>query len=177
MGHLSENFHPISFSQHCHSSPQFSSFQSETPVFGLWDSEYTCLAPLGAVFCHFEDLQWFAPEPVSIPIYNPTQGATSFCFMRSANQFPSSKLPWVSLHITQSHSDTSRGGWGEIQMIWWDKRGILHAPYEHEKLTSHPVSKSTMLCHMAGVVCLLKPGFTAKVFRLSFCSHLPFTII
>ena len=27
------------------------------------------LAPRVGVFCHFEDSQWFAPEPVSTPIY------------------------------------------------------------------------------------------------------------
>ena len=36
-------FHPTSFSQCSRSSPQFSSFQSETPVLWLWDFiEYTC---------------------------------------------------------------------------------------------------------------------------------------
>ena len=36
-------FHPTSFFQCSRSSPQFSSFQSEPPVFILWDcTEYTC---------------------------------------------------------------------------------------------------------------------------------------
>ena len=36
-------FHPTSFSQYSCSSPQFSSFQSETPVFTLWEcTENTC---------------------------------------------------------------------------------------------------------------------------------------
>lgn len=36
-------FHPTSFSQYSCSSPQFSNFQSETPVFTLWEcTENTC---------------------------------------------------------------------------------------------------------------------------------------
>ena len=43
LGHLPENFHPTSFSQCSGSMPQFSSFQSETPIFRLWEcSEYPC---------------------------------------------------------------------------------------------------------------------------------------
>ena len=34
------------------------------------------LAPLGVVFCHFEDSQWYAPGPLSTPIYIPLEGAT-----------------------------------------------------------------------------------------------------
>ena len=83
--------------------------------------------------------------------------------MKSASHFPSSLWPWLSLVITQPHPDTSM--WGqcrEIQMVWGDKRGILHAPYKHSKLTCHPhLSNSTPMCHMAKVVCLLKPGFSS----------------
>ena len=43
LGHIPENFHPTSFSQCSLSSPQFCSFQSETPVFRLWErTEYVC---------------------------------------------------------------------------------------------------------------------------------------
>jgi len=27
----------------------------------------------------------------------------------------------VSLDITKPHPDTSSGGWGAIQMFWWEK--------------------------------------------------------
>ena len=93
----------------------------------------------------------------------PPQAAPPLCFMKSASHFPSSLWPWLSLVITQPHPDTSM--WGqcrEIQMVWGDKRGILHAPYKHSKLTCHPhLSNSTPMCHMAKVVCLLKPGFSS----------------
>ena len=70
---------------------------------------------------HFEASQWSAPGPLSTPIYTPPQGDTPSCFMRSASLFPSQWWPWVSLDITKSHPDTSSGGWGAIQMFWWEK--------------------------------------------------------
>ena len=46
---------------------------------------------------------------------------------------------------------------GEIKMVWWDKRGILNAPYEPVKLTCHlHLSDSTLMCHMVWVVCLFQ---------------------
>ena len=70
---------------------------------------------------HFEDFQWSAPEPPSTLIYTPPQGPTPICLMRSASHIPSQWLPWVSLDVTKPHSDTSMGGWGATQMIWWEK--------------------------------------------------------
>ena len=49
-------------------------------------------------------------------------------------------------------------------MVWGDKRDILHAPYEHSKLTCHlHLSNFSLMCHMEEAVALLKPGFTATV--------------
>ena len=90
-------------------------------------------------------------------IYTPPQRATPLCFMRSASHFPSQWWPWVSLDITKPHLDTSRGGWRATQTFWWEKWGIFNAPKEPSKLTCHPhLSKSTLMCHMAGRVCLLQ---------------------
>ena len=50
VGHLCKIFHPTSFSQCSHCSPQFSSYQSETPVFRLWDIEYRCLCSTWSSF-------------------------------------------------------------------------------------------------------------------------------
>lgn len=79
---------------------------------------------------HFEASQWSAPEPLSTPIYTPPQGDTPSCFMRSASLFPRQRWPWVSLDITKPHPDTSSGGWGAIQMFWWEKWGICTSPKE-----------------------------------------------
>ena len=77
--------------------------------------------------------------------------------MRSASPFPSQWWPWVSLDITKPHPDTSSGGWGAIQMFWWEKWGFYNSPKEASKLTCHPhLSKSTLMSHMAGRVCLLR---------------------
>ena len=70
---------------------------------------------------HFEASQWSAPEPLRTPVYTPPQGDTPSCFMRSASLFPSQWWPWVRLDITKPHPDTSSGGWGAIQMFWWEK--------------------------------------------------------
>ena len=110
--------------------------------------------------------------------------ATPFCFMRSASQFPSSMSPWVSLDITKSHPDTSRGGSGEIQMVWRDKRSMWHAPYEPKKLTCHNhLSKSTLMCRMSEVVCHLQTWLHSHsvraliLFPLTFHHYLVFNIL
>jgi len=71
---------------------------------------------------HFEDLQWSAPEPLSIPTYTPPRGATPLCFMRSTSHFPNQWWAWVSLDITKPHPDTSNGRMGSNSdgSLGWD---------------------------------------------------------
>ena len=71
---------------------------------------------------------------------------------------PANGVPECAL-TSPPHPDTSRGGWGEIQKVWWDKSDILNAPYKPAKLLCHLyLSNSALMYHMARLVFLLQTG-------------------
>ena len=71
LSHLPENFHPNLFTQCSCILPQFSCFQSEIPVFRLWEcNKYTCPWPTGTlsfaiwrwtVLLHIPWACWYIP--------------------------------------------------------------------------------------------------------------------
>ena len=118
------------------------------------------------------------------PYIYPCPGGTPLCFVGSSIHFPSQWWPWVSLDITKPFPESCRVGWGEIKMVWWDKRGIFSAPYEPSNLTCHlHLSNSTLTCHMVMVVCLLRNWFHSHsiqafiLFSLTFHHYLVCNIL
>ena len=165
LGHRPENFHPTSFSQCSGSMPQFSNFQSETPIFRLWECS-ECPCPCSTCSCLLPF--W---RPVVVCSISPEH-----TYIDPLRRRPHPYALW-SQQVTSpvhcgpgwalsSHSPipTPQCGGNAEKVRWFggDKRGILHAPYKHSKLTCHPhLSNTTPMCHMAKVVCLLKPGFSS----------------
>ena len=132
----------------------------------------TCAFPPRAVFCHFVFAVVCSRAPEH-PYIHPCPGGTPLSFIRSSIHFHSQWWPWVSLDITKPLPDTSRAGWGEIKMVWWDKRSILSAPYEPANLTCHlHLSNSILMCHMA-VVSVSPPKLVSQPQYSCFHSVLP----
>ena len=128
LGHLQENFHPTLFSQCSCSLPQFPSFQSETPVFRLWEcTEYTC--PCSSWSC-------------LLPFWRLTLVCSIFPEHAYIDSSPGSKtlmLYDVSKSLPQAVVAVAEP-WHHTASFW-----------HHRHL-----SKFTLMCHMSGVVCHLQ---------------------